>query len=72
MGNYYFCMGCEYIRTRMVSGLHEQTVKELSCPARFNPMEGKWPPTDGTNPHECPRNENFVQLQKQSSERRLR
>jgi len=47
-------------------------VQELSCPARFNPMEGKWIPKDGVNPHECPRNENFLQIQKQSGERRHR
>jgi hypothetical protein len=47
-------------------------VKELSCPARFDPMEGKWIPKDGVNPHECPRNENFMQIQKQSGERKLR
>jgi hypothetical protein len=72
MGKYHFCLDCEHIRTRMVPGLHGLTVKELSCPARFNPMEGKWISREGTNPHECPRNENFMHLQKQSSERRLR
>jgi hypothetical protein len=49
----------------MVSGLHGKTVKELSCPTRFNPKEGMWIPTDGMNPHECPRNENFMRIQKQ-------
>jgi hypothetical protein len=72
MGNYYFCIDCEHITTRIVPGLHGSTVKELSCPARFDPMQGKWIPTEGKNPHECPRHENFMQLQKQSSERRLR
>jgi hypothetical protein len=72
MGKYHFCIDCEYIKIRMVSGLHGSTVKELSCPARFNPMEGKWILTEGTNPYECPRNEIFMQLQKQSSERLLR
>jgi hypothetical protein len=72
MSKYHFCIDCEYIKIKMVSGLQVPTVKELSCPARFNPMEGKWIPKDGMNPHECPRNENFMQIQKQSGERRLR
>jgi len=72
MSTYHFCSGCEHIRTRMVPGVYEQMVKELSCPARFNPREAKWVPKDGVNPYECPRHENFMQLQKQSSERRLR
>jgi hypothetical protein len=72
MGKYHFCIDCEHISIRQVSGLHGTPVKELSCPARFNPMERKWPPIEGKNPHECPRNESFIQLQKQSSERRLR
>jgi predicted HAD superfamily Cof-like phosphohydrolase len=72
MGNYYFCIDCEHITTRMVSGVHGSKVKELSCPARFDPMQGKWISTEGKNPHECPRHEAFMQLQKQSSERRLR
>jgi hypothetical protein len=72
MSNYYFCLDCEYIKIKMVSGLHGSIVKELSCPARFNPMEAKWMPEDGTNPHECPRNEHFMQLQKQSSDRLFR
>ncbi len=71
MGNYHFCIDCEHIRRKRVSG-QGSMVEELSCPARFNPLEGKWPLTDGKNPHECPRNENFIQLQKQSSGRRLR
>lgn len=72
MGTYHFCIDCEYIKTRMVPGLHGSPVKELSCPARFDPMEGRWILTEGVNPHECPRNEKFMELQKQSSERRLR
>jgi hypothetical protein len=56
----------------MVPGVYEQMVKEMSCPARFNPREAKWVPKDGVNPHECPRHENFMHLQRQSSERRLR
>ena len=72
MGKYHFCIDCEYISIRKVSGLHGTPVEELSCPARFNPMEGTWPLIEGKNPHECPRNESFIQLQKQSSERRLR
>jgi hypothetical protein len=72
MSKYHFCIDCEYIKIKMVSGLKVPTVQELSCPARFNPMEGKWIPKDGMNPHECPRNENFMQIQKQSGERRLR
>ncbi len=72
MGNYHFCRDCEYVKTRMVAGLNGATVKELSCPARFNPREGKWLPVNGVNPHECPRNENFMRIQKQSDERQLR
>jgi hypothetical protein len=72
MSKYNFCTDCEYIKINMVSGLHGTTVKELSCPARFNPMEGKWIPKEGMNPHECPRNENFLQIQKQSGNRRFR
>ena len=72
MSNYHFCIDCEHIKTKIVSGIHELKVKELSCPARFNPREGKWIPMDGVNPHECPRNESFMRIQKQSDERRLR
>ena len=72
MSTHHFCIDCEHIKIKMVPGLHGLSVKELSCPARFNPMEGKWIPTEGMNPHECPRSEIFMQLQKQSSERRLR
>ena len=72
MSTYHFCLDCEHIKSKTVSGIHEQKVEELSCPARFNPMEGKWIPEDGINPHECPRNENYMHLQKQSCERRLR
>jgi len=56
----------------MVPGINGSPVKEVSCPARFDPMEGRWILTEGVNPHECPRNEKFMELQKQSSERRLR
>ncbi len=72
MSKYHFCIGCEHITTRIVPGIHTPTVKELSCPARFNPREGKWILKDGVNPHECPRNANFMQIQKQSDERRIR
>jgi hypothetical protein len=72
MSSYHFCRDCEYIKIRMVPGLNGPAVKELSCPARFNPREGKWITGDGVNPHECPRNENFIRIQKQSDERRLR
>jgi len=72
MSIYHFCTNCEHIKTKMVPGPHVTMVKEVSCPARFNPREGKWIPVDGVNPHECPRNENFMQLEKQSGERRLR
>jgi hypothetical protein len=72
MSNYHFCNDCEHIRTRMVPGLNGLAVKEQSCPARFNPREGKWILLDGVNPHECPRNEKFMQIQKQAEERRLR
>jgi hypothetical protein len=56
----------------MVPGLQEKSVKELSCPARFNPREGKWIAEEGKNPHECPRNANFMQLQKQAGDRKHR
>jgi hypothetical protein len=72
MSNYHFCIDCQYIRIRMVAGLHGTPVQELSCPARFNPLEGKWILEDGPNPHLCPRNENYIQLLKQGDERRLR
>lgn len=72
MSNYHFCIDCEYIRTRMVPGVGGLTVKEITCPARFNPREGKWISIKGVNPHECPRNERFMQIQKQADERRLR
>jgi hypothetical protein len=72
MSIYHFCVDCEYIKIKMVPGLNVPMVQELSCPARFNPMEGKWIPKNGMNPHECPLNENFMQIQKQSGERRLR
>ena len=72
MSLYHFCSDCEYVKIKMVPGHNVPMVQELSCPALFNPMEGKWIPKDGVNPHECPRNENFLQVQKQSGERRLR
>jgi hypothetical protein len=72
MGTYHFCTDCEYIKTKMVPGLNGSTVKEMSCPARFNPREGKWILSQGVNPHACPRNENFMRIQKQTDERRLR
>ena len=72
MSIYHFCADGEYIKIMSVTGLNTPVVQELSCPARFNPREGKWIPTDGVNPHECPRNEDFLQIQKQSGERRLR
>ncbi|WP_372960324.1 hypothetical protein [Methanoregula sp.] len=72
MSSYHFCQDCEHIRIKMVPGVQGSAVKEMSCPARFNPREGKWIPAHGVNPHECPRNENFMRLQKQADERRLR
>jgi hypothetical protein len=72
MSTYHFCIDCEHIITRMVPGRDGLKVREVSCPARFNPMEGKWIPKDGTNPRECPRNENFMRIQKQNNDRRLR
>lgn len=72
MGTYHFCRDCEYIKIRMVPGLNGAAVKEMTCPARFNPREGKWIPVNGVNPYECPRNENFMRIQKQADERRLR
>lgn len=72
MSIYHFCTDCEYIKTRMFAGYHAQAVKEVSCPAQFNPRQAKWIPEDGVNPHECPRNEDYIQIQKQSDERRSR
>ena len=72
MSNYPFCTGCEHVKTTMVPGQHGTLVKEPTCPARFNPPEGKWIPRDGTSTHRCPRNEAFIQLLKQGDERRLR
>jgi hypothetical protein len=72
MSKYHFCIDCEYIQTTMVAGINVPKVKELSCPARFNPREAKWIPTEGVNPYECPRNEKYMELQKQGDERRLR
>jgi hypothetical protein len=72
MSKYHFCIDCEYIKIKMIPGPHGTPVKESSCPARFNPMEGRWIPKDGTNPHLCPRNENYITLLKQGDERRLR
>lgn len=72
MSTYHFCTECEYIKIRKVPGLNASPASEWSCPARFNPMEGKWLPKDGVNPHECPRNENFMNLQKQGGDRKLR
>ena len=62
----------EDIKTRIIPGLQEPMVKEVSCPARFNPREGEWIPVDGVNPHECSPNENFMQLEKQRADHRLR
>ncbi len=70
MSIYHYCTDCEHIKTKMVPGLNGKTVKELSCPAQFNPRQAKWIPDEGVNPHECPRNERFMQIQKQSCERR--
>lgn len=72
MGEYHFCTDCEHIKIKVVPGIQEKTVKELSCPARFNPREGKWISGEGINPHECPRNAIFMQLQKQAGDRRQR
>ncbi|MEN6443517.1 MAG: hypothetical protein ABFC71_07190 [Methanoregula sp.] len=72
MSTYHFCTNCEYIKTRKVPGPDGSMGSEWSCPARFNPREGKWLPKDGANPHECPRHEAFMNLEKQSADRRLR
>ena len=72
MSKYNFCVGCDQIKTKLVPGLNGTKVREVSCPARFNPMEGKWIPKDGVNPKECPRNKKLVEIQKQCAERRLR
>lgn len=71
MNSCHFCTGCEYIRTRMFSGHQGKEVKEVSCPAQFNPRQGKWSPEKGKNPHECPRNEMFVQAGKRNNEQGL-
>jgi len=62
MSIYSFCRDCEHIITRMVPGINSPLVEEVSCPARFNPREGKWKPEHGVNPYECPRNQQFMQL----------
>jgi hypothetical protein len=62
MVHYHFCTDCEYIKKKMVTGLKRSAVKEMSCPARFNPREGKWMPVTGANPHKCPRNENVTRI----------
>lgn len=66
-----FCTGCVYITTRLFSGYNGQDVPVVSCPAQFNPREKKWDPKEGMNPHECPRNEKFLQILKQDSENSL-
>jgi len=72
MSIYQFCTDCEHIKTRIFAGRDAQAVKEVSCPAQFNPRQAKWILKDGVNPHECPKNENYMRIQNQSSERRLR
>lgn len=72
MSLYHFCIDCEHIKTSMVAGQQAQAVKEVSCPAEFNPRQAKWPPSEGVNPHECPRNDKFMQIQNQNSVRRFR
>ena len=72
MSLYHFCTDCEHIKIKMVPGLNKHPVKEMSCPAQFNPRQAKWLPADGPNPLECPRNESFMRIQKQGSEHRLR
>jgi len=32
MSKYYFCIDCEYIKTKMVPGFGVPMVKEMSCP----------------------------------------
>jgi hypothetical protein len=66
-----FCAGCVYITARLFSGHNGQEVNEVSCPAQFNPREAKWGPKEGMNPHECPRNEKFLQILKQDGESSL-
>jgi hypothetical protein len=72
MSIYHFCTDCEHIKTKTFSGRNGLAVKEVSCPAQFNPMQAKWIPKDGVNPHECPRNENYLQIQNRNRERRHR
>lgn len=60
MNSCHFCTDCEFIKTRKFSGHQGKEVKEVSCPAQFNPRQEKWSPEKGINPHECPRNEMFV------------
>jgi hypothetical protein len=64
MGKYYFYRDCEYLKARMVAGLNGSAIKELSCPARFNPVEGTWILEDGIHPDECPRHEQFMQAER--------
>jgi len=72
MSIHSFCRDCEHIITRMVPGIHSPFVEAVSCPARFNPMEGKWNPEQGVNPYECPRNQQFMQLMQRRNARSSR
>jgi|ADurb_Total_1113_FD_contig_101_15768_length_1096_multi_2_in_0_out_0_1 hypothetical protein len=72
MSIHSFCRDCEHKITRMVPGIHSPIVEEVSCPARFNPMEGKWNPEQGVNPYECPRNQQFIQLLQRQNTRSSR
>jgi hypothetical protein len=72
MSNYHFCIGCQYIMFRRVTGLHGTPVQELSCPTRFNPLEREWMLEMVKNPHQYPRNDNYFQILKQGNGRRPR
>lgn len=72
MSTCHFFLGSEHTRTRIIPGINDQMVKEMSCPAPFNPGEVKWFPKDSENPYEGPRYENFMQHQKRARERRIR
>ena len=40
MNKYHFCIDCEYIKVRMVTGHLVAAVQELSCPARSTRWKG--------------------------------
>jgi hypothetical protein len=68
MSIYAFCNECKFIESKMMKGVNIPLVEERICPARGNPFEPmEFPNGTGEpekNPHGCPRNERFMQIQK--------